>query len=129
MYAIWNKSFEWLPEYGAIGPAAHDPSHIGWRYIANKSTAPLLQVSRTNPISGQAGRLYWAKDFSASNGLAYDVVVFGKWVDSIWRWVRKHGDKASELPLEPYVLPGAMERLLPNIAVKRDAPQAARPLP
>jgi len=113
-YVIWNQGFEWQPEYGTVGPQAYDPHHIGWRYIANKSAAPILQVSRTNPISGQSGRLYWAKDFSAPNGLAYDVVAFGKWVDSIWRWIRKHGNKASELPLEPYILPGAMERLLPN---------------
>ena len=128
-YEIWNQTFGWVPEYGTVGPKAHDPSHIGWRYIANKSSAPLLEVGRTNQESCQSGRLYWAKDIAAPNGLAYDVIAFEKWVDSIWRWVRKHGRKIKELPLEPYVLPGAMEHLLPNIAVKRDAPQTSRPLP
>lgn len=119
-YAIWNKAFSWIPQFGTVGPKAHEPSHIGWRYICNTPSAPLLTVSRSNPLTGESGRLYWAKDFVASNGLTYDVANFNQWVDAIWRWVRKHGSKTQELPLEPYVLPGAMEQLLPNLAVKQD---------
>lgn len=124
-YSIWNKSFGWLPEYGTVGPRAHDPKHIGWRYVANTSAAPLLTIRRSNPSSGESGRLYWAKDFAAPHRLSYDAIAFEKWVDAIWRWIRRQGKKVSELPLSPYVLPGAVEKLLPNLSAKMDSPQGS----
>lgn len=124
-YDIWNRAFEWLPDYGTVGPRAHDPRHIGWRYVANKSAAPLLTIRRSNPSSGESGRLYWAKDFATPHGPRYDAVAFGKWVDAIWRWIRKQGRKISELPLSPYVLPGAAEKLLPNLSARTDSPQGS----
>ena len=124
-YAVWNKAFEWFPEYGTVGPRAHDPTHIGWRYVANRSAAPLLEVRRTNPSSGEPGRLYWAKDFSAPRGLDYDAIAFSKWIDTIWRWIRKQGKKTGEPSPSPYVLPGAMEKLLPNLSAKKGGHRAA----
>lgn len=125
-YLIWNKDFAWQPEYGSVGSKAHNPSHIGWCYVTNTSSAPILEVSRSNPSSGSSGRLYWSRNFSAQNGLAYDEASFSKWVDTIWRWVRKHGKKVKELPLQPYVFPGALSQLAPNKSFNGDALSRAR---
>ena len=113
-YAIWNTNFSWKPEYGIVGSKAHDPNLIGWSYISNLSAAPVIEVSRSNLAKITAGRLYWAKNFSAPNGLPYDEVAFAKWVDTIWRWVRKNGKKVPDLPLQPYVFPEAFNDLKRN---------------
>ena len=118
-YSIWNKDFAWIPEYGTVGGKAHDPGHIGWRYISNKSAAPLLEISRSNPSTGSSGRLYWAKDFAAPiTGLLYDEESFTKWIDVIWRWVRKQGKKIHELPSQPYAFPGVIAQLAPDKALQ-----------
>jgi hypothetical protein len=107
-YTIWNKKFIWTPEYSSVGKQAHNPEHIGWKYVSNISTAPVIQVTRSDIRTGEAGRLYWAKDFAAPYGLSYDIDQFTMWVEKIWRWIRKHGTKVREIPLEPYVLSGAL---------------------
>ena len=65
-----NLTFPWVPEYGTVGPRAVDPEMIGWAYISNKGQAPSSEIDRS--LLGKSGRLYWARDFSAPNGLAYD---------------------------------------------------------
>lgn len=106
-YKIWNKNFPWNPEYGTVGNKAHTPEHIGWRYVSNSGQAPIIEVTRSRPDLSSSGRLYWANNFSAPNGLNYDSAEFSRWVDKIWRWVRKNGRKINELPLQPYALPHA----------------------
>src|SRR5215213_9672199 len=71
-YHIWNRRFAWSPEYGRVGPKAHEPAHIGWYYIANNHAAPVLEMTRSDVRSGKFGRLYWARDFAAPAGLSYD---------------------------------------------------------
>jgi len=110
-YAIWNTAFAWMPEYGTVGEQAHDPNSIGWRYISNADGAPLLHMTRSNLLSGVSGRLFWAKDFAAPGGMAYDVASFSNWIDSVWRWVRRHGKKLKNLDLQPYVFRGELERI------------------
>ncbi|MDQ0573028.1 hypothetical protein QFZ42_004862 [Variovorax paradoxus] len=44
--------------------------------------------SRSNFPSDVPGRLFWAEDFAASDGLAYDAAPLSKRIDWVWRWVR-----------------------------------------
>ena len=107
-YGIWNANFPWQPEYGRVGPRAHDPSQIGWYFISNQSSAPVLDWSRCDLGRRMFGRLYWSKPLSA----AYDVAEFEKWVNSIWRWIRQHGRKLrAGDPGSPYCLPNAISVL------------------
>lgn len=78
-YGIWNTAFAWEPSYSQVGPRAHDPTHIGWSYVSNAGCAPVLEFSRSSPR--RPGRLYWARDFSAPDGLDYDADAFSKWID------------------------------------------------
>lgn len=107
-YSIWNRNFNWTPEYRTVGPLAHDPNWIGWRYVANASTTPVLEVLRSDIRANIIGRLYWGRNFSAPNGLEYNHGDFSAWIDQIWRWVRKRGRKVREIPEEPYLLPEAL---------------------
>ena len=36
-----------------------------------------------------SGRIYWGKNSSAPEGLAYDVSAFEKWYERVVRWLRK----------------------------------------
>jgi hypothetical protein len=106
-YHIWNCAYGWKPNYGTVGEKAYDRNSIGWRYVSNKSDAPLLELTRSNIVEGKIGRLYWAKDFSSPKGLRYDSSKFGRWIDNVWRWIRKYGKKESSIIGDPYFLPGA----------------------
>lgn len=88
-YDIWNTRFQWQPEYGVVGKNAYEKKRVSWVYIADSSNAPVLSFSRSRVDSQKYGRLYWAKDFAAPNGLEYDVNEFSQWWDKIIRWVRK----------------------------------------
>jgi hypothetical protein len=105
-YFIWNRSFQWRPTYGTVGPQAYHADMIGWRYISNIHAAPVIKFHRSGAGSG---RVYWAKDFAAPNGLDYDVGAFSKWFDVVTRWIRKNGRKLEKGALEPYFLPEAYE--------------------
>jgi hypothetical protein len=65
----------------------------GWYYVRNKGAAPVLEVCRSDIGKKSYGRLYWAKDFAAPDGLSYDVVSFSHWVDKVFRWVRNNGTR------------------------------------
>lgn len=106
-YLAHNLTFPWVPEYGEVGPLAEDPDMIGWAYISNAGQAPVLEIDRS--LQGQRGRLYWARDFSAPNGLAYDTEAFSRWVDRVWRWCRTNGQKLKANDFSAaYVFPGAL---------------------
>ncbi len=76
----------------------------GLYFIGNKSIAPVLEISQFG--QRDHGRVYWANDFSAPNGLQYDSVRFSRLVDKVWRWIRKHGVKTDQ-KYSPYYLPDA----------------------
>jgi hypothetical protein len=85
---------------------------VGWYYVSNTSIAPILELSRTDPKTLGPGRLYWGRDFSAPDGLPYDDRLFARWIDRVWRWVRKQGRKSPRAGFgEAYYLPAAWRRL------------------
>jgi hypothetical protein len=107
-YAIWNTTFPWQPRYGTVGLKAHNPAHVGWRYVSNIGVAPVLEVMRSDPAAAKFGRLYWGNNFSSAGALPYDAQEFRKWIERIWRWVRKNGAKDDQINDGPYFLPGAL---------------------
>ncbi|MDB5353479.1 MAG: hypothetical protein JWN86_4726 [Planctomycetota bacterium] len=106
---IWNTAFAWTPEYGQVGPQAHDPDCIGWSYVSNAGAAPVVEFDRSffRPI--REGRLYWAKTFSMVGPPRYDMAAFEAWYDSLVTWVRRHGTKEAGR-YQPYYLPDALAR-------------------
>jgi len=113
LYRIWNQSFPWTPQYGTVGPRAEDPNMVGWAYLSNASTAPLLELSRSDPSHRRAGRLYWARNVSAPDGLDYDADAFSRWVDTIWAWCRGSATKEPRGDRwAPYVFPAARRTMV-----------------
>lgn len=107
-YWIGNKAFKWKPKYGRVNADAPDTG--GWYYIENIFQAPVVEFSRTDWSRPTYGRLYWAKDFAAPDGLDYDVQAFSLWYDDLARWIRKNGRKIISGRSEPYFLPAAQAR-------------------
>ena len=58
------------------------------------------------------GRIYWAKFFSAPNGLNYDVELFHKWYNQITRWLKKQGKRQTGDAYQVYYLPDAWNRYI-----------------
>jgi hypothetical protein len=85
-YRIWNKAFPWVPAYGQV----REGSTRGWYYVSNWTDAPVIELDRCG-LSRRFGRIYWAKDFAAPSGLAYNVGQFDNWFSTIVKWVRKEG--------------------------------------
>jgi hypothetical protein len=116
-YTIWNRAFPWEPVVAQTRQDLADPSRRGLFYIANKSDAPLLEYSRHSlEPSGPDGRLYWSKYFAAPKGLAYNVVAFEQWYESVVRWLRRHKAR-SNYALKRTVreeVPGAIMRCGPH---------------
>ena len=80
-YWLWNRDFHWVPEI------SRHKDHIA---ISNTNAAPLIEYTRHNfDGSEPVGRLYWAKDFAAPDGLAYDPSAVNRWVDLAFAWVRR----------------------------------------
>jgi hypothetical protein len=122
---VWNTAFEWEPVYGTLGPKAADASRVGWFYLAETASAPLLEISRTRPDDLMAGRLYWNGGPHAGLPRQYDTAAFGKWVDTIFRWVRKNGVCFRGELLAPYALPEAAAALE---AKRQNGPACAGPI-
>jgi hypothetical protein len=80
-YYLWNREFEWAPLFAMTRT---DPPSS---YVSNKADAPLIEYSRYT-MHG-LGRIYWAKHFSAPDGLAYDVGAFEAWYNSVVRWLKR----------------------------------------
>jgi hypothetical protein len=84
---------------------------VGWSFLGNSSTGPLLEYSRHNFNDRHgAGRVYWAKHFAAPKALGYDVDAFSRWFDQVVRWIRKHGRQKQRAAYEPYFLADAWNR-------------------
>lgn len=89
-YDIWNRRFAWDPVFAQTRLDLPEPERRGRWYIGNKGAAPLLQYTRAGGGGGrEAGRVYWAKYFTAPEGLDYDVAGFEVWYESVVRWLRK----------------------------------------
>ena len=110
-FDIWPQMFTWSPEYAQTGGPVCPPERAGLFYVSNTNAAPIFEFSRSFIDRRQFGRIYWAKNFSAPNGLDYDVEAFTKLTDSVWRWIRKTGKQQPEAgAYSPYFLPDAWLR-------------------
>ncbi len=107
MLYIWPLTFPWSPIYAQTGGPGCPRECIGQFYIANSHIAPVLELSCSDLLRRRHGRIYWGRDFSAPNGLDYDGTAFSKFVDRVWRWIRKVGTRVSRDSLAPYYLPDA----------------------
>ena len=108
---IWPQTFSWSPEYSQTGGPRCPPERAGRYYVSNKSAAPILELDSSFFERRQFGRIYWFKDFSAPNGLDYDVEAFTELTDSVWRWIRKTGKRQPAAGAgSPYFLPNAWLR-------------------
>jgi hypothetical protein len=112
-FNVWLQSFSWNPEY--------KQTDAGRWYIWNDNAAPIIEVSRPRKGELGAGRVYWARDFMAPDGLAYDSSVFSKHVDRIWNWIRRNGHRKPGKHLYPaYYLSDAWSKLDAKSRRKRD---------
>ena len=110
-FRIWPQTFGWLPEYAQTGGPKCPPESAGQFYVSNVYTAPVLEFSRSFLEEQRYGRIYWGRDFSAPNGLAYDAEAFARFTDSVWRWIRKTGRRLpGATAYSPYFLPDAWSR-------------------
>jgi hypothetical protein len=110
-FKVWLRSFPWVPEYKQTGPRCASSPRGLW-YVSNDHAGPVIEVSRSLPDSDHGGRLYWARDFSAPDGLAYDAVAFTKHVDHIWNWIRRSARRRLSGGKRggPYYLPDAWSK-------------------
>ncbi len=117
-FKVWLQNFPWEPEYRQTGGPQCPKKNAGLWYISNSHTAPVIEICRSWKGGLGEGRIYWGKDFSAPNGLAYDVDTFSKCVDRIWRWIRRNGHrmKSDYSTHPPYCLPDGVNqmKLLPE---------------
>ena len=95
-FDIWPVSFPWSPKYARTGGPGCPPERSGLFYISNASAAPILEFTGSCLDRQRYGRLYWARDFSVPDGLHYDAEAFAKFVDAVWRWIRKVGRRLPE---------------------------------
>ena len=111
LFRIWPQTFAWSPEYAQTGGPNCRPEDAGQFYIADDHTAPVLEFSRSFLEQHSYGRIYWARDFSAPHGLAYDAEAFARLTDSMWRWIRKVGRRSPDAwTHSAYFLPDAWSR-------------------
>ena len=114
-FHIWPQKFAWAPEYRQTGGPDCRPESAGLFYVANSNDAPLFQFTRSDLEQHSYGRIYWARDFAAPNGLAYDAEAFSRLTDSVWRWIRKVGRRSPDAfthsaARSAYFLPDAWSR-------------------
>ena len=110
-FYIWPQTFPWSPEYAQTGGPNCRPEDAGQFYIANKDAAPIFHFSRSFLDKHQYGRIYWARNFSAPDGLDYDAEAFARLTDSVWRWIRKVSQRTPDAGTHsPYFLPDAWSR-------------------
>ncbi len=110
-FYIWPQTFPWSPEYAQTGGPDCRPADAGQFYIANVNEAPVFHFSRSFLDEHSYGRIYWARDFSAPNGLDYDEEAFARLTDSVWRWIRKVSHRPSDATKHSrYFLPDAWSR-------------------
>ena len=110
-FEIWPQKFTWSPEYRQTGGPDCRPECAGLFYVANAHDAPVFQFTRSFLEKHSYGRIYWARDFSAPDGLNYDAEAFARLTDSVWRWIRKVSHRfPDDKTHSPYFLPDAWSR-------------------
>jgi hypothetical protein len=114
-FNVWLRAFRWVPEYKQTGGPGCPESRRGLWYVSNGNGSPVIEVSRPLPDTDHCGRVYWARDFSAPDGLAYDSAAFAKQVDRIWHWIRRTGRRRLSGGKQdgPYYLPDAWSKVGP----------------
>jgi hypothetical protein len=100
-FLVWPTGFAWKPTYAQ--------SQTGDFYIRNAGVAPVLEYNRAVTTIGESGRLYWSKDFAGAP--EYDVDAFDRWVDVLWRWVRRTARRSPINGSAVWVFPAAASRL------------------
>ena len=101
-YRFWPVRFAWRPTYAW--------TTTGQAYVNNTHTAPVLEYTRPPRSNDRPGRLYWSHDFAGNP--EYDDEAFGKWIDSIFRWVRTTAVKKALYGFDSvWVFPGAGAQL------------------
>lgn len=101
-YFIWNTKYPWDFEIKRT---------IDGRLFISDTDSPLIEYKRSNCISGDDGRIYWAKYFAAPNGLSYDIDEFEIWYGSITKWIKKNSPGKTGQGRITYYLPEAWEEL------------------
>jgi len=110
-FKIWPQKFAWSPEYRQTGGPDCRPECAGLFYVANDHDAPVFQFTRSFLEKHSYGRIYWARGFSAPDGLDYDEEGFARLTDSVWRWIRKVSHRfPDDKKHSPYFLPDGWSR-------------------
>lgn len=107
VYNIWNKEFNWIPQYKK---SVYDKF-----YVSNDNDAPIIEYTRSNIYKNDFGRIYWAKDFTAPDGLVYDVEKFECWYEQIVRWIKKNSKGKIKSAWITYFLPHAWDEYTNSI--------------
>lgn len=112
-FGVWLQSYPWAPEYKQTGGPRCPPDRRGRWYVSNGNVAPVIEISRPIPSSTAGGRIYWAREFSALDGLAYDSVDFASKVNRVWNWIRRNAQRRLSNGKRdgPYYLSEAWSRL------------------
>ncbi len=110
---IWPQAFAWTPSYSQTGGPRCPANRRGEYYVNNKGSAPLFEFSGSTLEHKRYGRIYWARHFSAPDGLEYDEAAFSRLTDAVWRWIRKVGKRGPAKP-DVYFLPDAWQKCNAN---------------
>jgi hypothetical protein len=112
-FTVWLQTFPWAPEYKQTCGPRCPADHRGFWYVSNGSAAPVIEISRPLANSTSHGRIYWARDFSAPDGVAYECARFASMVDGIWNWIRRNAHRRLSNGKRdgPYYLSEAWSRL------------------
>lgn len=95
---IWPVRYPWAPIYGVATTGAY--------YVRNTATAPIVEYFRAPADQSRPGRLYWSKSFAGDP--LYDAEDFGRWVDDLFRWVRRTAKRGSIAGYAPvWIFPSA----------------------
>jgi len=82
-YFIWNRVYDWKPEYGQVVETSPFKDMIGKYYIKNTNNAPLIEFTRSKLEERKFGRIYWAKYFATPDGLKYNIKLFDDWYKKV----------------------------------------------
>ncbi len=79
---VYFKELDWTPEFSQTSTKDR------LFYITNKSTAPIIEINKTNWETGDSGRIYWSKNFSGNP--KYDIEKFERIYNEIIKWIKKN---------------------------------------
>ena len=112
-YFIWNTQFEAELKFGEVSKEVTGP-YKDYLYLAETSSAPFIEYDRHN-FNDKEGRtygcVYWAKCSNREGEFLYDIEAFGRWYDTVVRWIRKNGKQRTKGAYNVYYLPDARAKL------------------